>query len=145
MLKEFKTFIMRGNVLDLAVAVIIGAAFSKIIDSLVSDIIMPPIGKVIGNINFKDLFVTLGPGTYRTLEEAKAAGAATINYGLFLNALINFLILAFAIFLLVRYAMRLKKKEPEKPKDTRECPFCMREISLRATRCPECTSQIAAA
>ncbi len=150
MWKDFKTFIMRGNVLDLAVGVIIGAAFGSIVTSLVNDVIMPPIGLVLGNVKFDDMFAVLKSGTplgpYQTLEDAKAAGAVTVNYGAFITHLVSFLILAFVVFLLVRWFQNLHRKEeaPPPPK-TRECPFCMTAISLKATRCPACTSEVKAA
>ncbi len=145
MLKEFKEFAMRGNVLDLAVGIIIGAAFGKIVTSFVSDILMPPLGLLLGNIDFSNLFIDLSGRHIATLEEAKKAGAATINYGLFLGAIIDFLIVAFAVFLLVRQVNRLKSKpEPAAP-STRACTYCLSTIPLKATRCPNCTSQLQAA
>src|SRR5262245_25726687 len=143
MLKEFKEFIGRGNVVDLAVAVVIGAAFGKIVTSLVNDIVMPPVGKVLGGVDFQNLFVNLSGTPYKTLAEAKAAGAATINYGLFLNAVLDFLIVAFVIFLAVKAINRLKREPPADP-TTRECPECATTISLKAKRCPACTSPVAA-
>jgi large conductance mechanosensitive channel len=144
MLKEFKQFIARGNVVDLAIGVIIGAAFGKIVTSFVNDILMPPIGLLLGNVNFADLFITLSGGAYATLEEAQAAGAVTINYGLFINTIIDFLIVAFVIFLLVKQVNRLKKPEPTEP-TTKDCPYCLSEIPIKATRCPHCTSELDAA
>jgi large conductance mechanosensitive channel len=145
MLKEFKDFIVRGNVLDLAVAVIIGGAFGKIVTSFVNDVLMPPIGLLLGGVDFANLFVSLDGKTYESLEVAKAAGAATVNYGLFLNTVIDFLIVAFVIFLVVRTANKLKKPapvaEPAAP-TTKECPQCFSTISIKATRCPNCTSQL---
>lgn len=141
MLKEFKQFIARGNVIDLAIGVIIGAAFGKIVTSFVNDILMPPIGLLLGNVNFADLFIALSGGAYATLEEAQAAGAVTINYGLFINAIIDFLIVAFVIFLLVKQVNRLKKPEPTEP-TTKDCPYCLSEIPIKATRCPHCTSEL---
>ena len=143
MLKEFKEFIARGNVMDLAVAVVIGAAFGKIVTSFTSDILMPPIGLALGGVDFTNLFVTLKGGSYATLAEAKAAGAATINYGIFLNTLLDFVIVAFAIFLLVRTINRLKREKPADP-TTRECPECLSEIPLAAKRCAHCTSAVLA-
>jgi large conductance mechanosensitive channel len=143
MLKEFKEFIARGNVMDLAVAVVIGAAFGKIVTSFTSDILMPPIGLALGGVDFTNLFVTLTGGSYATLAEAKAAGAATINYGLFLNTILDFVIVAFAIFLLVRTINRLKREKPADP-TTRECPECLSEIPLAAKRCAHCTSAVLA-
>ncbi|MCC6187642.1 MAG: large-conductance mechanosensitive channel protein MscL [Anaerolineales bacterium] len=141
MLKEFRAFIMRGNVLDLAVAVVIGAAFGKIVTSLVNDVIMPPIGLLLGGVNFADLFVNLSGTPYASLAEAQAAGAATINYGLFLNTVIEFVIIAFVIFLIVRAINRLSPP-PKAPVTTKDCPFCHTAIPLAATRCPNCTSQL---
>ena len=144
MLKEFKEFAMRGNVLDMAVGIIIGAAFGKIISSLVADILMPPIGKVMGGLDFSNIFINLSGGTYPTLKAAKDAGAATINVGLFLNAVIDFLIVAFAIFLLIRGVNRMRRQQPVAPA-TRPCPLCLSEIPLKATRCAHCTSDVKAA
>lgn len=141
MLREFRDFIMRGNVIDLAVAFIIGLAFGKIVASLVADIIMPPIGLLLGGVNFADLFINLSGTPYATLKAAQAAGAVTINYGLFLNAVIEFLIIAFVVFLLVRQVNRARAKSPT----TKECPFCRSSIALGATRCPQCTSELAVA
>jgi large conductance mechanosensitive channel len=144
MFKEFRNFIMRGNVLDLAVAVIIGAAFGKIVTSLVNDILMPPLGLALKNVDFTNLFVDLTGGHHDTLAQAKAAGDATLNYGLFLNNIIDFLIVAFVIFLIIQQANRLKKAPPTAP-TTKECPFCYTTIPLAATRCPNCTSNLAGA
>jgi len=144
LLKEFKEFAARGNVVDLAVAVIMGGAFGKIISSLVNDVIMPPIGLLLGNVNFGDLFVSLS-GSYATLAEAKKAGAPTINYGIFVQAVIDFLIVAFVVFVLVKQINRLKKVEAPTPPSTRDCPFCISPIPLKATRCPNCTSELKAA
>ncbi|MGH2594332.1 MAG: large conductance mechanosensitive channel protein MscL [Anaerolineae bacterium] len=144
MLKEFREFIMRGNVLDLAVAVIIGAAFGAIISSLVKDILTPIIGLLLGGADFTNLFINLSGGSYATLADAQAAGAVTINYGLFLNAVINFLIIAFAIFLIVRQANRMRK-QPEAAPTTKECPYCRSTIPIQATRCAHCTSELRAA
>lgn len=145
MFAEFKKFIMRGNVLDLAIAVIIGGAFGSIVSSLVNDVIMPPIGMLLGKINFKDLFINLSGTPYASLADAQAAGAATINYGNFINTIINFLIVAFVIFLIVRAFNKMKKPEaaaaPAAP-TTKECPYCLSTIPLKATRCPHCTSQL---
>jgi large conductance mechanosensitive channel len=142
MIKEFKEFAMRGNVLDLAIGVIIGGAFGKIITSLVNDVIMPPIGLALGNVDFSDLFINLGGGDFKSLAEAQAAGAATINYGLFLNTIADFLIVAFVIFMIIRQVNKLSKPAEAAPVTTRECPFCMTAISAKATRCPNCTSQL---
>jgi large conductance mechanosensitive channel len=144
MLKDFKAFIMRGNVVDLAVGVIIGAAFGKITSSLVSDIMMPPIGLVLGKVDFANLFVDLSGNGYPTLAAAKAAGAPTVNYGVFINALIDFLIIAFVVFMLVQSVQKLMPK-PEAPKTTKDCPRCLEPIAVKATRCPRCTSDLVAA
>lgn len=140
MWKEFKEFITRGNVIDLAVGVIIGAAFGKIVTSLVEDIIMPPVGLLLGKVDFANLFITLSGEQYNTLAEAKKAGAATINYGQFINTIVNFLIIALCIFLVIKQVNRLKKEEPKAAPTTKECPHCYSEISIKATRCPNCTS-----
>jgi large conductance mechanosensitive channel len=145
MFKEFKEFAMRGNVLDLAVGIIIGAAFGKIVTSLVNDVLMPPIGLVIRGIDFKELFINLSGGSYKTMAEAKAAGAATLNYGMFLNSIFEFVIVAFAIFLLVRTVNRLKTQPAAGAPATQECRFCTMSIPLAATRCPHCTSDLKAA
>lgn len=142
MLKEFREFIMRGNVVDLAVGVIIGGAFGKIVSSLVSDIIMPPIGLLLNGVNFSNLFISLTGQPYATLAEAQAAGAPTLNYGSFINAVIDFLIIGLVIFLLIRAINRMQKPAPAAAPQTRECPFCFSSISLKATRCPSCTSQL---
>jgi len=144
MLKEFKEFAMRGNVLDMAVGIIIGAAFGRIVSSMVDDILMPPIGRLMGGMDFTNLFVSLSGQTYPSLAAAKAAGAATINYGVFLNTVINFLIVAFAIFLLVKQVNRLQKPAPAPAAApaTKECPHCLSTIAAKATRCPQCTSQL---
>lgn len=146
MLKEFKEFAMRGNVIDLAIGVIIGAAFGKIVASLVSDIIMPPIGLIMGGVDFSNLFINLSSTTYASLAEAQAAGAPTINYGLFINTIIHFLIVAFAIFMVVRQINKLQRK-PEAPEapSTKECPYCASSIVVKAMRCPYCTSELKAA
>jgi large conductance mechanosensitive channel len=145
MLKEFREFAARGNVIDLAVGVIIGAAFGKIVTSLVNDVIMPPIGMLIGGVDFVNLFATLNGAHYATYAEAKAAGAPTINYGVFLNTILEFLIVAFVVFLLVRQINRLKTPVPTPPADdARDCPFCVSRIPRKATRCPHCTSEIRA-
>jgi large conductance mechanosensitive channel len=142
MLKEFKEFIMRGNVLDLAVGIIIGGAFGKIVSSFVGDILMPPLGLILGKVNFSDLFINLSGTAYPTVAAAKAAGAATINYGIFINTVIDFLIVAFAIYLLIVQVNRLKKKKEELPPTTKDCPFCFSAIPVKAVRCPQCTSTI---
>jgi large conductance mechanosensitive channel len=141
MLKEFKEFALRGNVLDLAIGVVIGAAFGKIVSSFVNDILMPPIGLLLGNVDFSNLFISLSGQSYATLKDAQAAGAATLNYGLFLNTVIDFLIVAFVIFLLVRQVNRLQRPAPvAAAPETRECPFCCSTIPAQASRCPHCTS-----
>jgi len=143
MLKEFKEFAMRGNVLDLAVGVIIGAAFGKIVSSLVDDIIMPPIGKALGHVDFSNLFINLSETSYSTIAAAKAAGSPTINYGIFLNTIINFLIVAFAIFLLVRTVNRwTAKPAPTAAPTTKDCPQCAMPIPIAAKKCGHCTSVV---
>lgn len=144
MWKDFKKFAFKGNVIDLAVAVVIGGAFGLIIKSLVNDIIMPLVGKLLGNTDFANLFVVLGDGSFDTIAEAQEAGVATLNYGLFINTIINFLIIAFSIFLVVRMISKAKKKEEPAPAapTTKTCPFCKTEIGIEATRCPNCTSQL---
>jgi large conductance mechanosensitive channel len=142
MFKEFKAFAMRGNVLDMAVGIIIGAAFGRIISSLVADIIMPPIGRVVGNVDFSGLFLNISGTSYPTLAAAKAAGAATINYGVFLNTVLDFLIVALVIFMLVRQVNRWSKPAPAAAPTTKECPYCVSTIPLKATRCPNCTSEL---
>jgi len=146
MLSEFKKFIMRGNVVDLAVGVIIGAAFGGIVTSLVNDVLMPPIGRLLGGVDFKDFFISLSGQSFPTLAAAKAAGAPTLNYGVFLNTLINFLIVAFAIFLLVQQVNRLfpKPAAPAAPA-TKECAWCASSIPAAAKRCPHCTSNLSGA
>ena len=144
MLKEFKEFAMRGNVLDMAVGIIIGGAFGKIITSLVNDIIMPPIGLLLGKVNFDDLYFSLDGKSYASLAAAKAAGAPTLNYGMFVNTILDFLIVAFVIFLLIRQMNRLMPAAPAAPPSTKDCAFCASPIPLKATRCPNCTSQLAA-
>jgi large conductance mechanosensitive channel len=139
--KEFKEFAMRGNVVDLAVGVIIGAAFGKIVSSLVEDVIMPPIGRLIGHVNFSELFINLSDKSYATLKDAKADGAATLNYGIFLNSVITFLIVAFVVFLVVQLVNRWTRK-PEAP-TTKDCPQCAMAIPLAAKRCGHCTTQLA--
>ena len=146
MFKEFRDFAARGNVIDLAVGVIIGVAFGKIVTSLVNDVIMPPIGMALGRINFKDFFLALNGAHYGSLAEAQAAGAPTLNYGQFLNSIAEFLIIAFAVFLLVRQINRLKTPVPTPPvPDQRDCPFCVSRIPAAARRCPFCTSEVTAA
>lgn len=142
MFKEFKEFAMKGSMVDLAIGIVIGAAFGKIITSLVSDVIMPPIGLLLGKVDFASLFIDLSGKGYATLAEAKAAGAATINYGLFLNTLIDFIIVAFIIFLIIKQINRMKREEAPAPPDTKECPYCYTVIPVKATRCPNCTAEI---
>lgn len=142
MLKEFKEFTLKGNVIDLAIGIIIGAAFNKIVQSLVTDIIMPPVGMIVGKVDFASLFINLSSIPYETLAEAKKAGAATINYGIFINAIVDFVIMAFVVFLMVRQINRMKKAEPAAAPDTKSCPFCLSSIPLQATRCPQCTSTL---
>jgi large conductance mechanosensitive channel len=148
MLKEFKEFILRGNVLDMAVGIIIGAAFGTIVTSLVNDVIMPPIGLLLGGVDFANLFVLLKAGSpaapYASLADAQAAGAVTINYGVFINAVISFLIVAFVIFLLIRSINRLRREEEAPPPEptTKECPYCLSTIPIKATRCAHCTSEL---
>jgi large conductance mechanosensitive channel len=146
MLKEFKEFAMRGNVLDMAIGIVIGVAFGKIVTSLVNDVIMPPIGLLLGKVDFSNLFINLSGTPYDSLAAAKEAGAATIAYGAFLNTVLDFLIVAFVIFLIVRQVNKLKRKEeaPAEP-TTKECPFCASVIPIKATRCPNCTSELKAA
>lgn len=139
---EFKKFIQRGNVMDLAVGVIIGSAFGSIVNSLVNDVIMPPIGMLVGNVDFSDLYINLSGGSYGSLAEAQSAGAVTINIGLFINAVINFLILAFVIFIMVRQMNKLQKPEPVSEPSTKPCPYCFSAIPIKATRCPQCTSKL---
>lgn len=142
MLGEFKKFAMRGNVVDMAVGIVIGAAFGKIVSSFVSDMLMPPIGLAIGGLDFSGLFVNLGGGDFTTLAAAKAAGAATLNYGLFLNTLIDFIIIAFALFMVIKAMNRMKQPEEAKAPNTKSCPECLSAIPLAAKRCMYCTSSL---
>jgi large conductance mechanosensitive channel len=142
MFKEFKEFAIRGNVLDLAIGIIIGAAFGKIVTSFVNDVLMPPIGLLLGKVDFTNMFISLSGQRYDTLKAAKEAGAATINYGVFFNTMLDFLIVAFAVFLLVRQINRMRRKPEEKPPDTKECPYCASAIPVKAVRCPQCTSDL---
>lgn len=142
MLKEFKQFALKGNALDLAVAVIIGGAFGKIVSSLVNDIIMPPIGLLLGHVDFSNLFVALTGNHYPTLAAAKAAGAPTLNYGLFLNNVIDFTVIAFSVFLMVQQVNRWTAEKPAAP-TTKECPECAMMIPIQAKRCPHCTAALA--
>ncbi len=150
MWKEFKEFALKGNVVDMAVGIIIGAAFGTIVKSLVSDIIMPPIGLLLGNVDFSQFFLTLKegaalPGPYSTLDAAQKAGAVTINYGVFINSVISFLIVAYAIFIVIKALNKLKRKQAEVPVEaptTRNCPYCFESVSINATKCPHCTSAL---
>lgn len=150
MLKDFKEFAMRGNVVDMAVGIIIGAAFGTIVKSLVADVIMPPIGLLLGDVDFSNLFIVIKQGavagTFATVAEAQKAGAVTINYGIFLNTIISFLIVAFAVFVIVRNINKLKREEEAPPEEptTRECPHCMSKIPIKAVRCAFCTSELQA-
>lgn len=144
MFKEFREFIMRGNVVDLAVGIIIGTAFGRIVTSLITDVVMPPIGLALGRVNFADLFINLSGKPAATLATAKAAGLPTINYGLFLNTVLDFLVVAFVIFVLVRQVNRLRR-QPETAPTTKECRYCLSTIAIKATRCPHCTSDLRAA
>jgi len=143
---DFKDFILRGNVVDLAVGIIIGIAFGAIVNSLVNDIIMPPIGRLLGNVDFSNLFINLSGTSYSSLADARAAGAAVIAYGAFINTIINFLIIAFVLFIIIRLMGRLVRQsqnaQAAAAPPTKECPFCFSNISLKATRCPQCTSQL---
>jgi large conductance mechanosensitive channel len=151
MLEEFKKFAMRGNVVDMAVGIIIGGAFGTIVKSLVADVIMPPVGLLLGGVDFADFFVTLQEGTtagpYATLAAAQEAGAVTISYGVFINAVISFLIVAFAVFLLIRAINKLQAEEEEEAEEPteRDCPYCLTSIAIKATRCPNCTSELGSA
>jgi large conductance mechanosensitive channel len=147
MLSEFKTFLMRGNVLDLAVGIVIGAAFGNVVTSFVNDILMPPIGLALGRVNFTDMFISLTGQAFPSLAAAKAAGAPTLNYGLFINTVINFVIIGFVIFLIVRQANRMTAAPPAPAAapTTRECPSCTMQIPIKARRCPHCTSELRAA
>lgn len=148
MLKEFKAFAMRGNVIDMAVGIIIGASFGTIVKSLVDDVIMPPIGLLLGNVDFSDLFIVLregtAPGPYLTVAAAKEVGAVTLNYGQFVNNVVSFIIVAFAVFMLVRSLNKLKREEAPKKEEAvvKDCPRCFTTISIKATRCPNCTSDL---
>ncbi len=144
MLKEFKEFALKGNLLDMAVAFILGAAFGKIVTSLVENVLMPPVGLLLGKVDFANMFISLSGEKFPSLAAAKAAGAATINYGLFINAVVDFVIVALVLFLVVRQFNRMRREQPA-PADTKECPFCFSEIPLQATRCPACTSPVEAA
>ncbi len=145
MLKEFKEFAMRGNVVDMAVGIVIGGAFGKIISSFVADVLMPPIGLALGGVDFSNLFVNLGEGEFATLALAKEAGAATINYGVFLGTTLDFLIVAFAIFMVVRAMNSLQKEEAPADPTTKDCPQCLSSVPIKASRCAHCTSELQAA
>jgi large conductance mechanosensitive channel len=144
MFKEFKEFAMKGNVLDMAVGIIIGAAFGKIVTSFVSDVLMPPLGLLLGKVDFKGLFINLTGGDYATIAAAQAAKAPTLNYGIFIQTIIDFIIVAFAIFMVVKQMNRLKKEAPAAAPSTKDCPFCASAIPIPAKRCPHCTSQLTA-
>jgi len=145
MFKEFKEFAMRGNVVDLAIALVIGAAFGKIVTSFVSDILMPPLGLLFGKMDYSNLYINLSGGHYESLKAAKDAGAATINYGVFIGTVIDFVIIAFAIFLIVRQINRMKRKPEAEAPSTTDCPFCASSIPIKAVKCPHCTSDLKAA
>lgn len=142
MFKEFKQFVMRGNVVDLAIGVVIGAAFGKIVTSFVEDVLMPPIGLALGRVDFSNLFINLSGKDYPSVAVAKAAGAATLNYGIFINNVLNFLIIAFAIFLLIKQINRLQEPAPEVAPTTKDCPHCLSAIPLKATKCAHCTADL---
>jgi large conductance mechanosensitive channel len=142
MYSEFKTFIMRGNVVDLAVGVIIGASFGKIVTSFVEDILMPPIGLALGNVDFSNLFINLSGKEYPSVAAAKAAGAATLNYGIFFNNILNFLIIAFAIFMLIKQINRMQRPGPAAAPTTKDCPYCLSAVPLKATKCAHCTAEL---
>ncbi|MGH7794160.1 MAG: large-conductance mechanosensitive channel protein MscL [Candidatus Binatia bacterium] len=142
MYQEFKEFIMRGNVVDLAVAVVIGAAFGKIVTSFVEDILMPPIGLALGGVDFSNLFLNLSGKDYPSIAAAKAAGAATLNYGMFFNNIINFLIIAFAIFLIIKQINRMQRPAPAAAPTTKDCPYCLSAVPLKATKCAHCTAEL---
>ncbi len=142
MLKDFRAFIIRGNVLDLAVAVIIGAAFGKIVTSLVNDILMPPIGLLTGQVDFSQLYINLSASSYASLADAQKAGAPVIKYGMFVNEIVNFVIIAFAVFVAVRFAGRLQKPAEAAATTTKECPYCLSSIPIKAVRCGHCTSDL---
>lgn len=143
MFKEFKEFALKGNVIDLAVGIIIGAAFNKVVQSFVNDIVMPPLGMLLGKMDFSALFINLSGKEFETLAEAKKAGAATINYGLFINTLVDFTIMAFVVFIMIKQINRLKREAPPAPEpDTKDCPLCLSKIPIKAVRCPYCTSAL---
>jgi large conductance mechanosensitive channel len=143
MYNEFKTFVMRGNVVDLAVGVVIGAAFGKIVTSFVEDVLMPPIGLALGGVDFSNLFINLSGKDYPSVAAAKAAGGATLNYGIFINNVLNFLIIAFAIFLLIKFINRMQQPEPAAAAPTtKDCPYCLSAVPLKATKCAHCTAEL---
>jgi large conductance mechanosensitive channel len=142
MYKEFRDFIMRGNVLDLAIGIIIGSAFGRIVTSLVNDLIMPPIGLLLGKVDFTSLYINLSGGNYATRADAQKAGAATLNYGLFINTIIDFLIVAIVIFFIIRAVNHFKKPVPKEASKTKDCPYCFTAVPSKATRCPACTSDL---
>jgi len=142
MLKEFKEFAMRGNVMDMAIGIIIGAAFGKIVSSFVNDVLMPPLGMLMGGADFTNKFFTLQGESFATLDAAKEAGAVTMNYGLFINTIIDFVIVAFAIFLVVKQINKFKKKPEAPPPNTKDCPFCLSAVPIKASRCGHCTSEL---
>ena len=143
MLEEFKKFAMRGNVVDMAVGIIIGTAFGKIISSLVNDVLMPPIGRIMGNVDFSNLLISLSGNTYPNLAAAKAAGAPTINYGLFINTVIDFILIAFVLFVVIRALNKARMTEPAKPLESKACPECLSDIPIAAKRCKSCASVVA--
>jgi large conductance mechanosensitive channel len=143
MLNEFRTFIIRGNMIDLAVGIVIGVAFTTVVNSFVNDLLMPPIGLLLGKVDFANLFVSLGGGSFPTVAAAKAAGVPTLNYGLFINNVINLLIVGFVVFMVVKQVNRMRGPEPVAAPTTRECPMCASAIPRRARRCPLCTSEVA--
>jgi large conductance mechanosensitive channel len=152
MLKEFKEFVIRGNVVDMAIGIVIGAAFGTIVKSFVDDVLMPPIGLLLGNVDFTNLFITLKEGSkaagpYASLTAAKAAGAVTLNLGVFINTIISFIIIAFAVFMVIKGINRMKREKEAPPAEvtTKDCPFCFTAIPIQASRCPHCTSQLTAA
>jgi large conductance mechanosensitive channel len=142
MWKEFREFAVKGNAVDLAIGVMIGAAFGAVVNSLVNDVIMPPVGKLLGGVDFSNFFLVLGPGQYPSVKAAKEAGAATLNYGIFTNTVINFAIIAFVLFLIVRAMNRLKRAEPAPSPTSKACQYCAMQIPVKATRCPHCTSNV---
>ena len=144
-LGEFREFAVRGNMMDMAVGIIVGAAFGRVVSSFVSDILMPPLGLISGHSDFSSKFINLSGHAYATIAEAKAAGAATLNYGVFLNAVSDFILVAFAVFLLIRQINKLKRQQPAPEPDKKDCPFCYSSIAIKATRCPNCTSALVSA